>query len=95
MTNQKKKIPHGIVVLMNVLKYMSIKHPIPSYGLPGVALLIVGAILGIQFFDVYFNQHTVFIGTLIGSVMTFLAGTILLTTSILLFSMANMMRDRE
>ena len=51
--SRKKAIPHGITVLMNALKYLSIKHPIPSYGLPGIALLITGTILGIQFFDVY------------------------------------------
>ncbi len=93
--SRKKAIPHGITVLMNALKYLSIKHPIPSYGLPGIALLIIGTILGIQFFDVYFNQQTVFIGTLLGSVITFLAGTILVMTSILLFSMANLIRDSK
>ena len=93
--SRKKAIPHGITVLMNALKYLSIKHPIPSYGLPGIALLIIGTILGIQFFDVYFNQQTVFIGTLLGSVITFLAGTILVMTAILLFSMANLIRDSK
>ena len=92
--SKTKALPHGITVLMNVLKYMSIKHPIPSYGLPGVVLLIIGTILGIQFFDVYFNQGTVFIGTLLGSIITFLVGAILVTTSILLFSMANLFREK-
>jgi len=92
--SKTKALPHGITVLMNILKYMSIKHPIPSYGLPGVALLIIGTILGIQFFDVYFNQGTVFIGTLLGSIITFLVGAILVTTSILLFSMANLFREK-
>ena len=93
--SKSKAVPHGIAVLMNVLKYMSIKHPIASYGLPGIVLLIVGSILGFQFFDVYFNQSVVLIGTLLGSVITFLAGTILLTTSIILFSMANIIRDNK
>lgn len=93
--SKSKAVPHGIAVLMNVLKYMSIKHPIASYGLPGVVLLIVGSILGFQFFDVYFNQSKVFIGTLLGSVVTFLAGTVLVTTAILLFSMANLIRDNK
>ncbi len=92
--SKKAAVPHGILVLMNVLRYLSIKHPIPTYGLPGIALLIVGTILGILFFDVYFNQNVVYIGTLIGSVITILAGTILLTTAIQLFSMAAMIRDR-
>jgi len=93
--SKKGAITHGITVLMNVIKYMSIKHPIPSYGFPGIALIIVGTILGIQFFDVYFNQGEVFIGTLMGAIITFLVGTVLLTTAILLFSMATLIRDNK
>jgi len=93
--SKTRAVPHGISVIMNVLKYMSIKHPIASYGIPGIALIIIGTTLGIQFFDVYFNQQVVFIGTLLGSVITFLAGTILITTAILLFSMATMIRDKN
>jgi len=92
---KKHAFPHGISVLMNVLKYMSIKHPIPSYGFPGIALIIIGTILGIQFFDVYFNQGVVFIGTLMAAIITFLVGTVLLTTAILLFSMATLIRDNK
>jgi len=93
--SKKNAIPHGITVLVNALKYLSIKHPIPSYGIPGAVLLVIGVILGIQFFDVYFNQRTVLIGTLLGSIITFLGGTILMTTSILLFSMANLVRENK
>jgi len=94
-TTSKGSIPHGITVLMNVIKYMSIRHPIPSYGFPGIALLIVGTILGVQFLDAYLNQGTVFIGTLLGSIITFLAGTILITTAILLFSMATLIQEKK
>ncbi len=93
--SKKGAIAHGITVLMNVIKYMSIKHPIPSYGFPGIALIIVGTFLGIQFFDVYFNQGEVFIGTLMGAIITFLVGTVLITTAILLFSMATLIRDNK
>jgi len=40
-------------------------------------------------------QDKVFVGTLLGSIITMLAGMILLTTAILLFSMANLMRDKN
>ena len=93
--SKKDAVPQGVRVLINVLKYMSIKHPIPSYGFPGIALIIVGAILGFQFLDAYLIQDKVFVGTLLGSIITMLAGMILVTTAILLFSMANLMRDKN
>ena len=93
--SKKHAFPQGIRVLMSVLKYLSIKHPIPSYGFPGIALIIIGTVLGIQFFDAYFNQGVLYTGTLFGAIITFLAGTILITTSILLFSMATLIREKK
>jgi len=74
---------------------MSIKHPIPSYGFPGIALTIIGTILGIQFFDAYLNQGVIYTGTLFGAIITFLAGIILITTAVLLFSMATLIREKK
>ncbi|HLA22811.1 MAG TPA: glycosyltransferase family 2 protein [Nitrosopumilaceae archaeon] len=93
--SKKSAVPHGISVLMNVLKYMSVKHPIPSYGFPGIALIVIGSILGFQFLDVYLNTGVVFAGTLLGSVVTFLAGTILTMTAILLYTMATLFRENK
>jgi len=93
--SKTKAVPHGIKVMINVIKYMSIRHPIPSYGFPGIGLMIIGTILGIQFLDVYLNQEIIFVGTLLGSVLTFVAGTVLVTTAILLFSMATLLKDRN
>ena len=94
-TTSKSPVPHGVSVLMSVLKYMSVKHPIPSYGFPGIALIIVGAVLGFQFLDAYLNRGILFAGTLLGSIITFLAGTILTVTAILLFTMSTLIRERE
>ncbi len=93
--SKKHSIPQGIRVIINVLKYMSIKHPIPSYGFPGIALTIIGTILGIQFFDAYLNQGVIYTGTLFGAIITFLAGIILITTAVLLFSMATLIREKK
>ena len=93
-THSKSAVPHGVEVLMNVLKYISVKHPIPFYGFPGIALIIVGSVLGLQFLDVYLNKGTIFAGTLLGSIVTFLAGTILTMTAILLFTMSTLLRER-
>lgn len=93
-TSEQHSVPHGISVLMNTLKYVSIRHPIKFYGIPGLVLIVVGIILGGIFLDAYLNQQVVFFGSLLGSVVMFLLGAILTVTSIILFSMANLMRDR-
>jgi len=93
-TSEQHSVPHGVSVLMNTLKYVSIRHPIKFYGIPGLVLIVVGTILGGIFLDAYLNQQVVFYGSLLGSVVLFLLGAILSLTAIILFSMANLMRDR-
>ena len=93
-TSEQHTVPHGVSVLMNTLKYVSIRHPIKFYGIPGFTLIVVGIILGGIFLDAYLNQQVVFYGSLLGSVVLFLLGAILSVTAIILFSMANLMRDR-
>jgi len=80
---------------MNTLKYVSIKHPIKFYGIPGLFLTILGVILGGVFLDAYLNDQVVFYGSLLGAVVLFLLGAILSVTAIILFSIANLIRDRN
>jgi glycosyltransferase involved in cell wall biosynthesis len=93
-TSQQHSVPHGLSVLVNTLKYVSIKHPLKFYGIPGAILVVAGIVLGGLFLDAYLNDQTVFYGSLLGSVVLFLLGAILSVTSIILFSMANLFRDR-
>ena len=93
-TSEQHSVPHGVSVLMNTIKYVSIRHPIKFYGIPGLVLIIAGIVLGGMFLDAYLNQAIVFYGSLLGSVVMFLLGAILSVTAIILFSMANLMRDR-
>lgn len=93
-TSKARRIPGSVHTVMNILKYLSIQHPIVSFGIPGLILIGVGIILAAIFLDTYLNRNVVFVGTLLASIMLFLAGVVLTTTSILLFSFSNMLRDR-
>jgi len=94
-TSEHNPVSHGISVFANTIKYVSIKHPLKFYGIPGITLIIAGIALGSIFLDAYLNQQIVFYGSLLGSVVLFLLGAILTVTSIILFSMANLIRDRN
>ncbi len=94
-TSTHKPVPQGISVLMNTLKFISVKHPITFYGLPGIALVIAGLVFGVQFLDEYLTNQTIFYGSLLGSVILFLVGAILLATAVILYSMATLMSERK
>lgn len=94
-TSTHNAVPHGIAVLMNTLKFISVKHPIPFYGFPGIALVIAGSIIGYQFLDAYLNRQEIFLGSLMASIILFLVGTILCVTAVILYSMATLMREKQ
>ena len=94
-TSEQHSVPHGVSVLVNTLKYVSIRHPLPFYAIPGIVLVIAGLVTGGMFLDAYLNKQTVFYGSLLASVVLFLLGAILVVTAIILFSMANLIRDRN
>jgi len=94
-TSKHKPVPHGISVLMNTLKFISVKHPITFYGIPGIIMIVIGIVLGVQFLDLYLNKQIILYGSLLGSVILFLVGSILLATAIILYSMATLMSERK
>ena len=94
-TSQHNPISHGISVIANTIKYISIKHPLKFYGIPGLLLTVAGILLGKLFLDAYLYDQVIFYGSLLGAVVLFLLGTILSVTAVILFSMANLIRDSK
>ena len=93
-TSTEHPVTHGSHVIGTTLKYVSIKHPMYFYGLPGVLLFISGLIMGVSFLDGYLdtNSPKVLYGLMLGSIISILLGSMMIVTSILLFSMANLIR---
>ncbi len=93
-TSTEHPLSHGTHVIGSTLKYVSIKHPMYFYGLPGGLLFIFGLIMGVSFLDGYLDPHSpkVLYGLMLGSIISILLGSMMIITSILLFSMANLIR---
>ena len=86
---------HGTSVILSTMKFISIEHPLKFYGVPGLLLTVIGVVLGGVFLEAYLNDQVVFYGSLLGAVILFLLGAIFSVTSIILFSMANLIRDNK
>jgi glycosyltransferase involved in cell wall biosynthesis len=94
-TSQHHPVSHGVSVLANTIKHVSIKHPLQFYGISGIILITIGLILGGLFLDGYLNNQVILYGMMVGSVILFLLGSILSVTAIILFSMVNLIRDNK
>jgi hypothetical protein len=94
-TSTHNPISHGSSVLLSTIKYTSIEHPLKFYGVPSMIFFAIGL------FFVYFSaQYYTEIGRLNTNLTLVAAGTmliavVLLITSILLYSLISVVREKN
>ncbi len=94
-TSTHNPISHGSSVLFSTIKYTSIEHPLKFYGIPSMIFFAIGL------FFVYFStQYYAEIGRLNTNLTLVAAGTmliavVLLITSILLYSLISVVREKN
>ena len=94
-TSTHNPILHGISVILSTTKFISTEHPLSFYGIPGIILVIVGLFFTgwtIQ----YFTEFEIFqpVLALIAIGLT-LVGLMCVLTSIILFSLVHVIRERK
>lgn len=94
-TSKHNALSHGTSVLGNTLKFISVKHPMLFYGLPGCIILVAGMIIGYTFLEAYLVDRELFLGSLFGSLVLILVGVVLIATSIILFSMSTLWNEQK
>ena len=94
-TSTHNPISHGSSVILSTIKYTSIEHPLKFYGIPSVIFFIIGVS-----FTYLSAQYYAEIGRLSTNLTIVAAGTVLiavvlLITSILLYSLVSVVRERS
>ena len=91
----KQTLSHGTSVILSTMKFISIEHPLKFYGIPGTLFLAIGL------FFIVWTVHEFTIG---GSIITnisligigsIILGSVLTMTSILLYSLVSVVRERR
>ena len=94
-TSTQDPISHGVSVIMSTLKFISIEHPLKFYGIPGLIFLIIGLIFTIHTIQGFTETRQILLSSAIMGVGTIIFGSILLMTSIILFSIVNIVREKN
>lgn len=94
-TSTHNPISHGSSVILSTIKYTSIEHPLKFYGIPSIIFFIVGIS-----FTYISAQYYAEIGRLNTNLTIVAAGTILiaivlLLTSILLYTLVSVVREKN
>jgi glycosyltransferase involved in cell wall biosynthesis len=94
-TSTHNPVYHALDVLASIMKYVSIRHPLLFYGIPGIVALAAGLSLGFQAFQIY-SLYKAFPTNLgIAAVGASLVGLMLLAIGIILFTLITVLRERS
>ena len=91
----QQTLSHGTSVILSTMKFISIEHPLKFYGIPGIAFLVMGL-----FFIVWTVQEFAIGGSIITNISiigigSIILGSVLTMTSILLYSLVSVVRERR
>jgi glycosyltransferase involved in cell wall biosynthesis len=94
-TSTHNAVSHGASVILSTMKFISIEHPLKFYGLPGIAFLAIGLFFAVWTIQVFSQSRQIITNIALIGVGSTLIGTVMILTSIMLFSLVNVVRERR
>ena len=83
-------LSHGIGVLFSVIQFISLRHPLLFYGLPGFGILIVSGYFAYNALELFSTTRFISINMILLSITAAIIGIILLITASILFTISAM-----
>jgi glycosyltransferase involved in cell wall biosynthesis len=94
-TSTHHPVSHGISVIMSTMKFISIEHPLKFYGIPGIIFLAIGLFFIIWTIDAFTATRQIITNISLIGIGTIIFGTMLTMTSIMLYTLLNVVRERR
>jgi glycosyltransferase involved in cell wall biosynthesis len=94
-TSTQHPVSHGVSVTLSTLKFISIEHPLKFYGIPGLIFFGIGLIFTIMTIQGFTETRQILLSAAVIGVGTIIFGTVLLMTSIILYSIVNLVRENS
>lgn len=87
-------VSHGLGVLSTIVRFISLRHPLAFYGLPGVALLVIASGFMANALNLFSTTRYVSTNMILISVGAAVVGSMLLVTAIILYSLTALLRGK-
>jgi len=94
-TSTHHPVSHGMSVTLSTLKFISIEHPLKFYGIPGTGFLIIGLFFTVFTLQLFAETRQIVTNVSLLAIGTIIFGTMLLMTSIMLYSIVNLIREKH
>jgi len=96
-----KKISHeapvsqGFGVLSGAFRYLSMRRPLVSFGLPGLLSLVISLVFWVWSLDMFAKTGTISTNVALLAVVTSVVGLMLMTTGIILWVIISVAREKK
>ncbi len=94
-TSTHNPVSHGSSVIFSTIKYTSIEHPLKFYGIPSMILFIIGISFTYLAVEYYAEIGRLNTNLTIIAAGTVLIAVVLLITSVLLYSLVSVVREKN
>jgi len=94
-TSTHNPISHGSSVLISTLKFISIEHPLKFYGIPGIGFLTIGLVFLIYTLQLFTETGQILLSSAIIGIGSVIFGIVLIQSSILLYAMVKLIRNKK
>ena len=94
-TSTHNPVSHGSSVILSTIKYTSIEHPLKFYGIPSMILFIIGISFTYLSAEYYTEIGRLNTNLTIIAAGTVLIAVVLLITSVLLYSLVSVVREKN
>jgi glycosyltransferase involved in cell wall biosynthesis len=84
-------LSHGLAVLFSVIQFISLRHPLLFYGLPGITILAVSGYFAYSSLELFSTTRFISINMILLSITAAIIGIILLITASILFTISAML----
>lgn len=91
---KRSPIGHGLSVLSRVLVLFTLRQPLLLFGVPGLALLVGGLVLGARVLSSYGATKELAVGNALGTILLCLAGLLALFAALMLQAMKELIRGK-
>ena len=94
-TSTHNPVSHGSSVILSTIRYTSIEHPLKFYGIPSMILFIIGISFTYLAVEYYAEIGRLNTNLTIIAAGTVLIAVVLLITSVLLYSLVSVVREKN
>jgi glycosyltransferase involved in cell wall biosynthesis len=88
-------VTHGVDVVLNTVKHISLYHPLLFYGVPGLASVVLSLFFWVITIEAYARSETLLTNAALLGIGTMLVGLMLITTAIILWVMTTLIQEQS